>query len=192
MISEIKLDIRNRHIDIEVVRSKRKTLGLEIKSGKVKARVPNRTSDRAVKEFILNNINWIEKGLEKWEKISEKLADCKEIFPAPEALSKNEIDIIKQSFKRRVEYFANVMNVTYGRVSIRNQKTRWGSCSSKGNLNFNYRLYFLDTELMDYVIVHELSHRIHMNHSKDFWNVVEKYCPDYRQYRDKLSKIRIL
>ena len=96
--------------------------------------------------------------------------------------------MIKEMFKKKADYYCNIMGVTYGRISIRNQKTRWGSCSSLGNLNFNYRLFFMPDELMDYVIVHELCHRIHMNHSKQFWKEVEKYYPEYRKAQNVLRK----
>ena len=82
----------------------------------------------------------------------------------------------------RVSYFANLIGVTYGRITIRNQKTRWGSCSSKGNLNFNCLLMLTPSEVLDYVIVHELCHRKEMNHSKAFWTEVEKVIPDYREH----------
>ena len=89
------------------------------------------------------------------------------------------------------EHFAEVMGLTYGSVSMRNQKSRWGSCSSKGNLNFNYRLAYLPEELLDYVVVHELAHRRHMDHSKDFWNEVNTYYPNYKNCKKQLNEIRI-
>ena len=74
---------------------------------------------------------------------------------------------------------------------MRNQKTRWGSCSSQGNLNFNNRLLLVPEELVDYVVVHELAHRKEMNHPNAFWNVVEKYMPDYKERRKKLREYHI-
>ncbi|WP_287884417.1 M48 metallopeptidase family protein [Agathobacter sp.] len=79
-----------------------------------------------------------------------------------------------------MEYFAKLIGVNYGRITIRNQKTRWGSCSSRGNLNFNCLLMLTTPEAIDYVVVHELCHRKQMNHSKAFWSEVEKILPDYK------------
>lgn len=91
----------------------------------------------------------------------------------------------------RLQLYAPQMGVSYNRVTIRNQKGRWGSCSSKGNLNFNYRLHYLPQELMDYVVVHELAHRLEMNHSARFWNIVGKYDPKYREHQKMLTEIGI-
>lgn len=88
----------------------------------------------------------------------------------------------------RVEYFAKVIGVTYGKITIRNQKTRWGSCSSKGNLNFNCLLMLAPSEVLDYVVVHELCHRKQMNHSKAFWLEVEKVLPNYKEVRKWLKE----
>lgn len=89
---------------------------------------------------------------------------------------------------KRVAYYAKLMGVTYGRITIRNQKTRWGSCSSRGNLNFNCRLMLMPREVIDYVVVHELCHRKQMNHSSKFWYEVERIMPDYDVYRQRLKK----
>lgn len=80
----------------------------------------------------------------------------------------------------------------FNRISIRNQKTRWGSCSSNKNLNFNYKIVFLPYELAEYLVVHELCHLIHFNHSKDFWNLVENYCPDYRIHQKILRNYQVI
>lgn len=83
----------------------------------------------------------------------------------------------------RVKQYAEMMGVSYGTVTLREQDTRWGSCSSQGNLNFNWRLVHAAPDHIDYVVIHELAHRVHMDHSARFWSLVEQYCPDYRIHR---------
>lgn len=86
-----------------------------------------------------------------------------------------------------VSFFAERMGVSYGRICIRHQKTRWGSCSSAGNLNFNCLLMLTPREVLEYVVVHELAHRKHMDHSPAFWKEVENVLPDYRDRRKWLK-----
>lgn len=112
-------------------------------------------------------------------------------IPAYETLTPMEKNKIRRHFMERLKFYAPQMGVTYGRITIRNQKGRWGSCSSKGNLNFNYRLHYLPQELMDYVVVHELAHRVHMNHSREFWAFVEQYYKDYKESKKRLREIGI-
>ena len=92
----------------------------------------------------------------------------------------------KTYFAARVKYFHQLTGGDYNRITIRDQKTRWGSCSSTGTLSFNYRLMFAPPKILDYVVVHELCHLTHMNHSKEFWNMVALYMPDYKEHRQWL------
>lgn len=89
--------------------------------------------------------------------------------------------------KERTAWWSQRMGVTYGRIAIRDQATRWGSCSGTGNINYNWKLVLVPRELADYVVVHELAHRKEMNHSKAFWKIIEGELPDYRQKRRKLK-----
>ena len=91
-------------------------------------------------------------------------------------------------FKEKLNDFAKRMDVHFNMVRIKNVKTIWGSCSSKKNLNFNFKLFFLPEALIDYVFVHELAHLKHMNHSKVFWSEVEKQIPDYKKRREELKR----
>ena len=113
--------------------------------------------DLLVVETPLTDSNFIIECLESWYK-------------------KNARHIISM----RVEQYAKAMGVTYGRISIRSQKSRWGSCSSSGNLNFNWHLVMMPSKVLDYVVIHELAHRIEMNHSKQFWENVSIVCPEYK------------
>lgn len=91
----------------------------------------------------------------------------------------------------RLQYWSALYAVAYGRVAIRDQRTRWGSCSTKGNLNFNYRLVFLPIELVDYVVVHELCHLIEFNHSPAFWAHVARAFPDHEARKNILRKLPV-
>ena len=134
-------------------------------------------------QALIAKYNGIFEGFEKDIPTSGKAA-----FGGGEFNYRPELNAIKEKFTTRVQYYCNIMGVSVNRISIKDQKTRWGSCSSKGNVNFNYKLYYMPQALMDYVIVHELSHRKYMNHSDLFWNEVGKYCPEYRMYRKELTK----
>lgn len=106
------------------------------------------------------------------------------------AYKENKI-IARSLVNERLRHFNKHYNFTYGRVSIRNQKSRWGSCSSKGNLNFNYKIALLPSHLADYVIVHELCHRGQFNHSQKFWDLVGETLPNYEKLVTELKGIRI-
>lgn len=95
-------------------------------------------------------------------------------------------ELARTLVKERIKFFNHHYKFTVNRISIRNQRSRWGSCSKKGNLNFNYRLVLLPPEVADYIIVHELCHLGEFNHSKKFWELVAKTIPDYKQIRKEL------
>ena len=174
-------------IRISVIRSARKSLGLEVRDANtVLARIPTRVSDRELKAFVENHRSWI---LEKTAVMAEREENRKSTpAPPPELLSKTDRMKIQLKIGKRVRHYCETMGVTVGYVTVKNQKTRWGSCSAKGNVNFNYQLAFLPDELLDYVVIHELAHRRHMDHSRAFWAEVEKYCPDYLERREQLKE----
>ena len=97
-------------------------------------------------------------------------------------------DSARKFAMERVDHFNTTYKFKFNRINIKNQKTRWGSCSNKGNLNFNYKIVLLPERLADYIIVHELCHLKELNHSKKFWNLVAKAMPDYPQIKDELNK----
>ena len=164
--------------EYELIKSSRKTLAAEIKQGRLIIRAPHQAADDDIRRFIQKNSQWIETHLAK----SRSREAAAESIPklTPEELH----NLAQQALKvipARAAYYAPLIGVTYGRITIRNQTSRWGSCSSKGNLNFNCLLMLALAEILDYVVVHELCHRKEMNHSKAFWAEVEKVLPDYRE-----------
>lgn len=98
-------------------------------------------------------------------------------------LEKRYRNAARSRFEERVAYFHPITGGNYTAITVRDQKSRWGSCSSRGTLSFNYRLIFAPPVILDYVVVHELCHLTHMNHSSDFWDMVASVMPEYREYR---------
>lgn len=186
MLTEITIKYGDKKIPVHIIRSRRKSKALQIKSDQtVYARVPSHVSDEEIRLFVKNHLQWI---IEKYDVVAAK--QNKTVltnFPAWDDLTSKQRALIKDKITKRVDHYSSIMGVSIGRISVRNQKTRWGSCSSKGNVNFNYRLYYMEEDLLDYVVVHELAHRKHMNHSPAFWREVAKYCPDYSECRRRLK-----
>lgn len=173
-------------MDLVLVRSARKTLAIEVKTdGQVIVRAPQRMPQREIEKFVLGHQDWIQNARQK---ILEARENSRVVTDEERQVG---IEKAKVLIPQRVAYFAKRMGVTYGRITIREQKTRWGSCSSKGNLNFNWKLVLMPGEVLDYVVVHELAHRLEMNHSAAFWAIVERELPDYRARR-KLLKETVL
>ena len=190
MITGYKIIYGNNEIEIEIVRSQRKSVSIEIRDcGKAVARIPYCLSDDELKRIINEKERWITNKCEEI-KAAEKIYTSTGAT-SPEMLTEDELERIKVKFVEKVRYFSGIMGVYANKITIRNQKTRWGSCSAKKNLNFNYQLYYLPDRLMDYVVIHELAHIRHMDHSKEFWAEIENYCPDYKERRDELKKYRL-
>jgi predicted metal-dependent hydrolase len=163
---------------ISIIRSNRKTLSIQLKNGEIIASAPLRMKDKEIYKFIDSKKLWIEKNLAKIEEREKAVGDT-EPFTTEEikALAEKAKSIISE----RLQYYAPEIGVTYNRVTIRCQRTRWGSCSSKGNLNFNCLLALFPLEIIDSVVVHELCHRKHMNHSPQFYAEIEKVFPEYKR-----------
>lgn len=175
-----------RNIKIEIIRSNRKTIAIEIKpDATVLVRVPSFMKDAEIHKFVKEKEGWIKEHLKKMEKRQKEQEKVQKLTMDE---VENLADLALAVIPEKVNYYAKIMNVSYGKITIRNQKTRWGSCSEKGNLNFNCLLMLAPNEVINYVVIHELSHRIEMNHSKAFWEQVERVMPDYKRYRQWLKE----
>ena len=162
----------------EILRSRRRTLALHIRpDGRLLVRAPRFTLNHQISRFIRENLLWIEKTRQKVLE-RRRLADgWRAQFPHEDGHYKEQARVL---FAQRCELYASRMGVSYERIALSNASTRWGSCSPKGNLRFNWRLVMAPSEVIDYVIVHELAHLKELNHSRRFWALVEAVLPSYR------------
>ena len=171
-------------VEFKIVKSNRKSMAIEIKGNNLMIRAPLQATNDQINSFMLQHKAWIEKHIAEAQKKADAAAEV-------EKLSMEEIralaDRALQVIPERVKYYAPLVGVAYGRITIRNQRSRWGSCSSKGNLNFNCLLMLAPPEVLDSVVVHELCHRKEMNHSDQFYAEVLRVYPDYRKW-DKWLK----
>ena len=170
--------------EIRIIRSRRRTLSLEIRNGEVLVRAPYWCSNREIQRFVASKSSWLEAHLARSEQVRGQAE-------RQGALTEEEIRELmlraQQTIPERVRYYAPLVGVSYGRITIRCQKTRWGSCSNKGNLNFNCLLMLTPPEVIDSVVVHELCHRREMNHSSRFYAEILRVFPDYRKWEKWLK-----
>lgn len=167
--------------EYEIIRSRRKTLAVQVKrDGSVVVRCPLWVSDEEAKEFVQKHQEWIVRN-------RQAVLNRKE---ARAVYTKEQVREYRRHARwmlaQKTWQWAQQMQVTYAKISVRQQAARWGSCSGKGNLNYNWKLALLPEALVDYVVVHELAHRREMNHSPAFWKLVEEQLPDYRERRERL------
>lgn len=165
-------------ISYSVVRSDRRSLAIQVRGdGSVIVRAPRRAKDGDIAAFVRERTDWIVCTRDKVMAAAER-SDAPELtLEVVSRLAERAREVIGE----RVRYFAPLVGVSVGCVTIRNQLSKWGSCSSAGNLNFNCLLMLTPPEVVDYIVVHELCHRRHMNHSKEFWAEVERVLPDYKE-----------
>lgn len=171
-----------------LVRSNRRSCSISIDpEGRITVRVPMRISEKEISHLLIEKRIWIiTKYLEVLkQQQSRPVSDLTDTQRT--ALEQRYIAAARDYFPKRVAYFIQFTGGSYNRITIRDQKTRWGSCSAKGTLSFNWRLLLAPPSIPDYVIVHELCHLTHMNHSAAFWKKVESVYPDYRTARKWLK-----
>ncbi|MBR4290092.1 MAG: M48 family metallopeptidase [Oscillospiraceae bacterium] len=167
-------------VQYSIIRSNRKTISIQIQpDGKVIVRAPKRMRIEEIKRFVESKAGWIEKHLSNLTAQEQQKLTDQEL----RALREKARTLVTE----RVQFYAPLIGVTYTQIAIRAQHTRWGSCSSKGNLNFNCLLALVPPEVLDYVVVHELCHRKELNHSDRFWNEVGKILPDYKDRKKWLK-----
>ena len=176
---------KTEHFTYELIRAKRRSMSLKVDlDGTITVRAPYRTPVQTADWFVEGHRDWIEVRLKAGERI---MAERPSYTDQERAEGRKRA---AEAIRARCSHYAPLMGVSYGTITIREQKTRWGSCSSSGNLNFNCALMNTTPEIIDYVVVHELCHRKQMNHSALFWAEVEKVLPNYKELRSALKNYR--
>lgn len=170
--------------DYNVIYSDRRTISLSFESdGTLLVRAPKGTKKNRIEEIIKTHASWIEKHRSRVVQKAEADAN----------LTEEKIKKLKKAAKECLipltAYYAGILGVSYGKVTITSAKTRFGSCSSQGNISYSYRLMRFPPAAQEYVVVHELCHRVHMNHSTAFYKLVESVLPDYKKRKALLKKI---
>lgn len=160
----------------EIIRSKRKTISISVDNQcNITVRAPLKMSDNEIEGFVSEKKKWLEKA------VAEQMRKAK----TAKTYSDEDIKLLRKKAKKvipeKVEYFSSVMGVEPSSVKINSAKKRYGSCSGKNALNFSLYLMDKDERFIDYVVVHELAHIVHHNHSKDFYAFIEKFMPDYKE-----------
>lgn len=162
------------NLEYEIKYSKIKNIYIQIKDGKVIVKAPRRVSKKEIEKILEQKSEWIQKTIEKETRKQEK----KPLYR-------------KEEFKEIVEKYVNELVKQTGlvpnKITIKQIKYAWGSCSNKKNITINLELIKYSEQAIRYVILHEFCHIKYMNHSKDFWNLVEKYMPDYKQVKKEFK-----
>ncbi len=181
----LKTVIRNGTlIEYSIVR---KNISCKVKlvvmyDGSVKVSAPNKIDEKIIEDFVMSKVDWVIRILEQYKNRPRIILDSSN----GEDWSKHK-EYAYLYIKERLEYFNQFYNLNWNSITVKKIKSRWGSCSSKSNLNFNYKIALLSPDLADYIIVHELCHLQEMNHSVDFWNLVGKTIPNHKELRRELK-----
>ena len=165
--------------NVEVRRSKRKSAAIKITADmQIVVFVPVYVSDNEIERMVISKSKWIDEHMLKVQSTIDERSKLEKItFEQIKELADQAVEYIP----KRVKYYAEKENFVYNKITIKNLVSRWGSCSTKGNLNFNCLLMLTPDYVIDYIVVHELCHLREMNHSEKFWAEVEKIMPDYQR-----------
>lgn len=173
------MEMKIGEYNVEVRRSKRKSAAIKITADmQIVVFVPLYVSDNEIEKMVISKSKWIDEHMLKVQSTVDERSKLEKItFEQVKELADQAVEYIP----KRVKYYAEKENFVYNKITIKNLVSRWGSCSTKGNLNFNCLLMLTPDYVIDYIVVHELCHLREMNHSEKFWAEVEKIMPDYQR-----------
>ena len=175
----IEIQYEGKDIPYTLKRSRIKNLYIYIRNGKVIVKAPMRLSDKYIEEFLNKKSKWIYENLEKSKEKANKEKE--------EKIEKKDVERLQKIVKENIYKYSKILGKSPKKVRIRDLKYAWGSCSSNQNISINLKLANKDERAIEYVVLHEMCHLIHMNHSKSFWNLVEKNMPQYKEYKKLLA-----
>lgn len=171
-----EIQYNQERIPYELIKSKIKNMYIYVRDGRVTVKVPYRLKEKEIQEFLHKKSKWIYDKVKQEPKIVE------------ETIKPEEVKKLEEIVKKEIEKYATLLKVAPNKVRIRDIKYAWGSCSSNKNITISKKLAKKDEKLVEYVVLHEMCHLKHMNHSKQFWDLVGKYLPEYKTYRALLHK----
>ena len=175
----IEIQYEGKDIPYTLQRSRIKNLYIYIRNGKVIVKAPMRLSDKYIEEFLNKKSKWIYENLEKSKEKANKEKE--------EKIEKKDVERLQKIVKENIYKYSKILGKAPKKVRIRDLKYAWGSCSSNQNISINLKLANKDEKAIEYVVLHEMCHLIHMNHSKSFWSLVEKNMPEYKEYKKLLA-----
>ena len=173
-----EIEYKGEKIQYTLIKAKIKNMYIHIKDGKVIVKVPNRIKEKYIHDFVNKKAKWI------YEKLKESKAKPK----VQEKIEQADIERLSKIVEESIKKYSIKLGVAPKKVRIKNIKYAWGSCSSKKNISINMQLAKKEENVIEYVVLHEMCHLLYMNHSKDFWKLVEKFMPKYKEYKKMLSK----
>lgn len=170
-----EIQYKEKRIPYELIKSPIKNMYIYVREGRVTVKVPYRLKDKEIQEFISKKSKWIYDKLKQEPEIVEKMIE-------PE-----EVERLEEIVRTKIEKYAILLKVMPNKVRIKDIKYAWGSCSSNRNITISKKLAKKEEKVIEYVVLHEMCHLRYMNHSKEFWNLVESYLPEYKTYRALLN-----
>lgn len=173
-----EIEYKGEKIPYILIKSRIKNMYIHIKDGNVIVKAPNRLKEKYIYDFVNRKAKWI------YEKVKESKTNPK----IQEKIEQEDMERLSKIVEESVRKYSITLGVAPKKVRIKDIKYAWGSCSSKRNISINMHLAKKEEKVIEYVVLHEMCHLVYMNHSKDFWNLVEKHMPRYKEYKKMLSR----
>lgn len=177
-----KIVLDNKEYEYIIQYKRIKNIYMRVKDNKIYISSPKKVSIKEIERFIIQKEKWILNVIKKHEEYKNREKEIEE-----KRIKKHTDEEFLNIIKVSVDKYSSLMNLFPNKVKIKDMKYAWGSCTSNKNISFNSELIYFEKEIIEYVIVHELSHLKYMNHQKEFWNLVERYIPNHKYLRKELK-----